>query len=162
ISAPTAQSAIAFDSSAFLIAWNRNVTYSTGSLVTARIGESGGPFDQRVIPLPSPVNIFPVAARAVWTGLEVLVVYTFDAVSNVQFFIVPRAMGLAHFDHANHLLTQSSPTTFDAAGIGSRRIDAVVVSNRVTYAWLDANNNVSVAQTALDGSTLRAPRVIVK
>jgi hypothetical protein len=153
--------AIAFDGTSFVVAWN----YYPAQFAVTRIGDSGGVTGTRIVPPPLPFTdqtMISQAARALWTGSEVLIPYTFDTRPQPS-FQAQRFLAVAHLGTANSVSSIPALTTFNSdTAMASSRVGATIVDGRVTYAWADAAKNIELAQTSLDGAIVRAPRVIVR
>jgi hypothetical protein len=152
---------IGFDGSAFLVVWDHQ-----RSLLAGTIGETGALSSERAIPsIPDPaiegINGSSQCARVLWTGREFVVPYTVGTFPAPVLFFISRFIALARVDVAASILSQPSLIGFNDAGINSLKLAATFANGRVTYAWTDRNNDLSVAQTAPDGTVLRPPRVVV-
>lgn len=152
--------AIAFDGTSFVVVWN----YYPAQFAAARVSDSGGVTGMRIVapPLPfSEQNIYSHAARALWTGSEVLIPYTFDTQPQPP-FQPQRFLAVARLGTENSISSTPALTTFNAdTAMVSSRVGATITGGRVTYAWTDAAKNIQLAQTSLDGAIVRVPRVIV-
>jgi hypothetical protein len=148
---------IVFGSGVFSVAWSQDSLPPFSTIFTSRIGEQGQPSAGQPVPFPFPQTTVPRAVESLWTGSELVLAYTLAPFNNA-----PRKLGLAHIGYSNSLLSQSLPDVFDDARIRSMKVAATIVPGRVTFACVDFGNGISMAQTALDGTTARASRVIAQ
>jgi hypothetical protein len=142
--------AVAFDGSFFRMVWKHN-SFAIGSLMSARIGETGEPFSvEPILDLPrTPWGNKPFVefVRALGHGGDSLIIYRSEDYSTPDFIGVARP---------TDALGASPRALFSEAGIRSFRIGATIANGRVTYAWVAAKGSItiSVGQTSLDGSIL--------
>ena len=158
---------IAFDGTAFLVAWTRgfnNNGYDTPTkLYTTRIREDGQPFDARETTVApesgAVVTIRPRGPRVLWTGSEFVVILNIEYSGHAGGPYLDRSMLAIRFDHAYNPL--SVAYVFNFNNLSSLGVAAPSGPARLTYAGSDDMLNVVVAQTTADGQSLSAPRVIV-
>jgi hypothetical protein len=161
--------AIAFDGSSFFVAWTRATNDSAfvpEKLRTIRVGEQGQPFDGGESTLVGPGYGFTSArvrsARALWTGSELLVTTTYEISGHAGGIFIDRTIATLRFDRTNTAISEMPVTPmFSNTLLMSGPVAMTRVGSRVTYAWSDLANGISVGQATADGTTTVAPRIIV-
>jgi hypothetical protein len=147
------QPTVAFDSTAFLVAWTKGKTLST-----VRIGESGQPFDTRQIALVTGPNVWQTySPLALWMGSRTFVLYALQNLSPSPHFSVPSSVSGVFLDSGPSISVKQA-STFPFGGFFSR-FGAAIGGGAVALAWVSSANDtdqVWVSQAALDGAPLEA------
>jgi hypothetical protein len=156
---------IAFDGTAFLVAWTRGFDNSSfgipHKLYTTRVREDGQPFDARETTFAPGSGLETIRARGprvLWTGSEFVVIFNIEHSGHAGGPYLDRFLVTIRFDRSYSPLSQTFPFNFRLSSLG---VAAPSGSARLTYAGSDDMLNVVVAQTTADGQSLSAPRVIV-
>jgi hypothetical protein len=161
-------SSIVFDGSTFFVAWTRNPgSYPTPEdLHAIRIGEDGQPFGAQAVAVTNVQGYYysqgARSARALWTGSDYLVVTTFNVSGHAGGLFDYRYMSTVRFDATNTTVSQTPTQMFGNTTLATYPAAITRLGSRITYAWADDMNGISVAQATLGGVPVIAPRAIVR
>jgi hypothetical protein len=152
---------IAFDGSAFLVAWIAGL-----DLYTIRVPETGRAIDEREIMLTNSFAIRGRSPRALWTGSEYFVGCVLESFGTIVEAPSWSHIAALRLDRTGTAISLVPPATvYNFVSYGAIRLAATLGPGGPTFAWpsdlYTGEHDITIAQTTFDGKPKNGPYGVI-